>query len=345
MVFFYRLWTKGVVIVKRYFPFVPAILCVSLLLAGCESTTMGGATDSSRRQLLTVSADNVNDMAATMYHDILDEARAAKKLNAHAPTVRRVRTIANQLIDQTGVFRPEAAEWGWEVNVIRDDDPNAYCLAGGKIIVNSGLITGLKVNDDELAAIIGHEIAHALREHSREQMSHEFKGALAITAVQLVPQLLAAGKSLKNMDTSAQSLSQVSNQVQNIVGQIDTKNPTDMAVATAMASLVLHQLPFSRIMEEEADVIGMELASRAGYDPRGAVTFWRKMEQLRVQGMGRQNKPISFLASHPADDRRIGNLEKHLPVLQPIYSQAAQRRGDGQRGQPAAQRQRAPSKR
>ena len=330
---------------KRYFSFAVAVLFASFLLSGCESTTMGGATDASRRQLLTISTESVNDEAATLYHDMLDEARTAKTLNTHVPTTRRVRAIAHRLIDQTGVFRPDAADWGWEINVIKNDLPNAFCAAGGKIVVFSGLVTGLKLTDDELAAVIGHEIAHALREHTREQKSHAFKGALAITAVQLAPQLVAAGRDIRNIDTRNQNLSQITTQVQNIAGRIDTENLSDMALATGLASFIVHQLPFSRIMEEEADVIGMELTARAGYNPQGAVTFWRKMEQLRVQGMGRQDSPLTFLATHPPDDQRIENLEKHMGTLQPIYAEAARRRGAGQRGQSAAPARPGPAKR
>ena len=144
-----------------------------LLITGCQSTTAGGATGSSRSQFLLISSDKVNQSAATAYKQALGKARSAKVLNTNTNDTKRVQKISKRLIAQVGIFRPDALNWNWEVNVIDSKEVNAYCMPGGKIAVYSGIIRSLNLTDDELAAVIGHEMAHALREHSREQISQQ----------------------------------------------------------------------------------------------------------------------------------------------------------------------------
>ncbi|UGA39844.1 M48 family metallopeptidase [Chromobacterium haemolyticum] len=165
----------------------------------------------------------------------MGKARAAGQLNTDAAMTARVRKISQRLIAQAPVFRPDAAKWRWEVNVMRNDEPNAYAMAGGKIMVYSGLITKLKLSDAELAAVIGHEISHALREHSRESMSQAYAQQVGLS-------LVGAVAGLK-------------------------QNQMDMA---AMAADVALSKPNSRTMESEADIMGLELMARAGYDPNAA---------------------------------------------------------------------------
>ena len=144
---------------------------VALQLAGCATTTNSGVSGVQRKQFLMLSEKQVENMSIQAYTQSLQEATKNKKLNTNAAEVQRVRNISNRLIAQTPVFRPDAKNWKWEVNVEESDQVNAYCMPGGKIMVYTGLIDKLKTTDDELAAVIGHEISHALREHGRERMS------------------------------------------------------------------------------------------------------------------------------------------------------------------------------
>jgi predicted Zn-dependent protease len=166
-------------------------------------------------------------------------------LNKDPKTYARIQTISKRLIPQTAVFRPDATQWKWEINVQTSDDVNAYCMPGGKIMVYTGLIEQLDATDAELAAVIGHEIAHALREHSRERISRAYAEQVALAGV-----AVATGAS--------QSTMQIASQV----------------------SAVTFTLPHSREQEAEADRIGLELMARAGYDPNAAITLWEKMGKL-----------------------------------------------------------------
>jgi predicted Zn-dependent protease len=186
------------------------------------------------------------------------------------------------LIPQTAVFRRDALAWQWEVNVETSDQINAYCAAGGKIMVFTGLIEQLKLSDDELAAVMGHEMAHALREHSREQM----------------------GKA-QYQQLGAQVLS------------VLTGGRYDQGIGAAMKlTEVAYNLPHSREHESEADAIGLELAARAGYDPRAAVTLWQKMAAAS------KGAPPQFLSTHPSDDKRQADIEALLPKVLPLYEAA-----------------------
>ncbi|MDN0083727.1 M48 family metallopeptidase [Crenobacter sp. SG2305] len=250
------------------------------LISGCQSTTYGGATHSSRSQFLMVPSAEVNQSAALAYNKELTKARSAGTLNTNKAYVARVNAISRRLIAQVGVFRPDALSWPWQVNVFQSDEVNAFCMPGGKIGVYSGLIDKLKLTDDELAAVLGHEISHALREHSREQMSQEVAKQEGLSIVGALAGLSG--------------------------GAIDLAN---------VASKFVFTLPFSRTMESEADIMGLELMARAGYNPEAAVDVWRKMEQLGKSG-------AELLSTHPSSATRIQDLQSHLPQVMPLYEAA-----------------------
>ncbi len=217
------------------------LAAAALALSGCatESTTQGGAVGANRKQMMIVSAQEMNQASAQFYQEELGKAKSAGKLNDSPAQTQRVRTIAQRLIPHVAVFRPDAVSWAWEVNVLDDPQVNAYCAPGGKIAVYSGLISKINATDDELAAVMGHEIAHALREHARERASKQ--------------QVTGLGAVLLGVATG-----------------------TDPNAYNTMGTL-LFTLPNSRDNESEADRIGLELAARAGYNPQGAVTLWQKM--------------------------------------------------------------------
>lgn len=220
---------------------------VAVLAAGCQTvqTTQPGAIGVERKQHMLVSEADVEKGAQVAYQQELDKAKQKGALNADKNTYNRVQAISRRLIPQTTVFRPDAANWKWEVNVQTTDDVNAYCMPGGKIMVYTGLIEQLHATDAELAAVIGHEIAHALREHSRERLSRAYAQQLALTGI-----ALATGAGDMTME--------LANQV----------------------AAVTFTLPHSREQEAEADRVGLELMARAGYDPNASITLWQKMGKL-----------------------------------------------------------------
>ncbi len=223
------------------------------LVTGCQqvNTTQGGTVGANRTQKMStlLSSEQVDQMAAAAYSETINKARQKNALlPANHPTTLRVRKIAERLIPHTTIFRPDAAKWKWEVNVEQNKQLNAYCMAGGKIMFFTGIIEQLKLTDDEIAQIMGHEISHALREHSRERMSEEYNKQLGLRGISIAASLLGGGK-----------YADVTNTALGIGSQA-----YDVALA----------LPNSRAHESEADLIGLELAARAGYNPQAAVTLW-----------------------------------------------------------------------
>lgn len=266
-----------------------AAISFSLLLVtlnGCETTTSGGVVGAERKQLMLVSSQQLEQMAAQAYTQLRADASKKGALNTDPAMTARVRAIANRIIPHTAVFRPDAPGWKWEVNVINSNELNAFCMPGGKIMFYAGLIRQLSATDDEIAIVMGHEIAHALREHSREQVS---QAIAAQTAIGIGAAIFGLGEG------SAQ------------------------LAGAGYEALIASR--FSRNDENEADRIGLELAARSGYDPRAGVTLWQKM-----MNASRGGRPPEFLSSHPAEANRVQQIESLLPTVMPLYTAARQRR-------------------
>jgi predicted Zn-dependent protease len=251
-------------------------------LAGCETTTSAGAVGAQRSQLMLVSSAELEQMAAQSYAKLLTEAAQKGVLNRDAAMLQRVRAIASRLQPQSRVFRADAPGWNWQVNVIAGKQLNAFCMPGGKIMVYSGLISQLQLTDDEIAIVLGHEISHALREHSREHIS---QAMAAQTAIGIGTALLGLGQGSAEL--------------------------AGMGYESFIAT------KFSRGDETEADRMGLELTARAGYDPRAGVTLWRKMIAANSGG-----NPPEFLSSHPTDSSRVQQIEALLPTVMPLYTAA-----------------------
>lgn len=259
---------------------------ISSQLVGCATTTNKGTVGIDRSQFMMLSSKQVESLSLASYSQSLKTANDKKTLNTDPVTLARVRGISDRLIKQTPVYRADAANWKWEVNVEKNEQINAYCMPGGKIMVFTGLIDKLNTTDDELAAVIGHEIAHALREHGRERMSLAYaqQGGLALLAAVIGSKKNAA---------------------------------TGLALGgAAMGTQLFFALPNSRTQEKEADRMGLELAARAGYNPNAAISLWTKMAQSGSK------KPAELLSSHPSDKTRIDDLSKLISTVMPLYEQA-----------------------
>jgi predicted Zn-dependent protease len=232
-----------------------------------------------------VSAKEVEQQAAQENAQLMAEAQKKGLLNQNPQHVQRVRATAQRLIPHVKVFRPDGLAWKWEANVLTSKQVNAWCMPGGKIAVFSGLIERLNMTDDELAAVMGHEIAHALREHARERIGRQMatQTGTAIGAMAL---------------------------------EIFTGIRIDPNLAGTVSNAVF-VLPNSRQAEQEADRIGVELAARAGYDPRAAITLWQKMGQL---GGGGQPE---WLSTHPSNETRLKDLEVYAQKVMPLYQAAS----------------------
>lgn len=255
----------------------------ALQLSGCATTTKDSVSGVKRSQFMLLPSGSVDKMSAQAYSQTLKEAETKKTLNADKAQLERVRGISNRLISQVGVFRPDATKWNWEVNVEKNDQLNAYCMPGGKIMVYSGMMDKLQATDDELGAVIGHEIAHALREHGRERMSQAYVQQFGLQALASLVTGSAGGAAVQ---------------------------------AAGMGSQLFFALPNGREQEREADKMGLELAARAGYNPDAAVTLWQKMTA------NSKGAPPEFLSTHPASENRIADLKALTPKVRPLYEAA-----------------------
>ena len=228
-----------------------------------------------------VPAERLERQAALQYGQMKQQAAAKKALapDDH-PQLVRLRAIARELIPHSTKFNERARSWNWEISLIESKQINAFCMPGGKIAFYTGILDQLKLTDDEAAMVMGHEIAHALREHARERIA---KTELTRTGSALVSELLGFG------DTGRIAM--------NVGGNLLT-------------------MRFSRQDESESDLIGMEIAARAGYDPRAGITLWQKMSAAS------KGAPPQWLSTHPSGPSRIREIEKHLPEVMPIWERA-----------------------
>ncbi|MBR7745592.1 M48 family metallopeptidase [Undibacterium sp. BYS107W] len=232
-----------------------------------------------------VPSGALEGQAAQQYMQTMQTAQQKRELAPdNHPQVIRLRAIAKKMIPFALPWNPRAKEWKWEVNLIASTQINAYCMPGGKIAFYTGILDTLKLTDDEVAMIMGHEIAHALREHGAERAGKS----------------MAMSGAAKLLGIFAESKGYDGNMVAGIAGT---------AGNVAM-------LKFSREDETEGDIVGMDLAARSGFDPRAGVTLWQKM------GLVNQKAPPKWLSTHPAGEDRIKEIRKHFPEVMPLYARA-----------------------
>jgi predicted Zn-dependent protease len=233
-----------------------------------------------------VPAGEVENSSQMQYGQMMKQADEKEALAGDDhPQVIRLRAIANKIIPFSYEWNPRARDWKWEVNLLGSTQINAFCMPGGKIAFYSGILTKLELTDDEVAMVMGHEIAHALREHARERM----------------------GKSM-----ATNGLSRLGGAL--ITGYFGIDARVTDAVAQQGAQLL--SLKFSREDESEADLVGMELAARAGYNPRAGVSLWQKMSAAN------KGAPPQWLSTHPSGNTRIKDIEANLPKVNPLYERA-----------------------
>ena len=236
-----------------------------------------------------VSAEQIEKAAGLQYQQMVGEANQQRALLPQShPQVQRLRYIGARMLPFTEEWNPRAKQWKWEVNVIASKQLNAFCMPAGKIAFYYGILAQLQLSDDEVAAIMGHEVAHALREHARERM-----GKTAAT----------------------QGIARLGGALAASFFGIDARI-TD-SIASGGAHLLT--LEFSREDESEADLVGMELAARAGFDPRAGVSLWQKM------GSASKGAPPQWLSTHPSGKSRIAEIEANLPKVLPLYERARAR--------------------
>ena len=271
----------------RFFPiFLSGLLALTLSACATHSPTLAGPGDgvvvgegSEIRKL--VPARQLEQSAARQFEALKKQAGQKKALlPTDDPQVRRLQKIAADLKPYAQSWNPDAARWQWEVIVLKSDQINAFCMPGGKIAFYTGILDKLKLTDHEVAVVMGHEMAHALREHARDRMA---KSQLTDLGATILSNVLGFG------DAGRQAL----------------------GYGTQLLTL-----KFSRDDETEADLVGMDIAARAGYDPRAGISLWRKMQAAS------KNAPPEWFSTHPAGSTRIDEISRNLPRVLPLYAKA-----------------------
>lgn len=248
-------------------------LCAASVIAvsGCTTIADMAGADSA----------TLNVAAAQGFNKTVQEASANKTLDTSSATYKRVNAVFQRLKPYADQMNQTGQKFNWQLAVLKSNEINAYVAPGGKVVVYTGIVSRLNLTDAEIAAIMGHEMIHALEEHSKNKI-----GAQALTDLALNIGLSAAGDS---------------------VGQLGT-------AAAQLGSQVGVGLPYSRNLESRADQGGLMLMARAGYNPQAAITLWEKMNKLEGAGGS------SFLSTHPSNSQRIEAMRKNLPAAQAIYN-------------------------
>ena len=252
-----------------------------LAAAGAAATPVLAQVDVGKTSAMAKlePAGTLEKSAAQQYSQMMAEAKAQGALaSPNNAQLQRLRAIAQRLVPHTPQWNERAPGWKWEVNLIGSKQINAFVMPGGKIVFYTGILDQLQLTDDEIAMVMGHEMAHALREHARERLA---KSQVTGMGLSLGAQLLGLG---------------------------------DMGNLAANLGTELLTLQYSRSDESEADLVGLEIAARAGYDPKAAITLWQKMAKATGDKGG-----MAFLSSHPSGPNRIKELEANLPKVESLY--------------------------
>ena len=252
------------------------LLLLSFMLAGCATSPTG------RSQLMLVSPESAIASSREAYVQTLSPLEKSGKIDNDPVVSKRIRTITGRIIAQAVDMYPHSKDWEWSIKVIDDPETvNAWCMAGGKMAIYTGLLNKVKPTDDEIAQVMGHEISHALANHTAEKMSVAMASQLGLMGI-----AVAAGGS---------------------------RYQGAVLSGSALAAALAINLPNSRTAETEADRLGIELAARAGYDPYAAASLWEKMAAVGGEG------PPQFLSTHPSPGNRKETLQKLADEMMPYY--------------------------
>lgn len=260
---------------------VAGIVPVAGSLTGCTAAA----------ELTGQNTSTLNAEAAKGYNQMLGEARSKGELDTTSTTARRVYAVFNRMKPYANQANKTGVPFNWEMNVFKDDELNAFAMPGGKMVVYTGIVDRLKLTDDELAAIVGHEMTHALLEHSKKDAGQKVLTGLAMN----VGGALLMSKAGVSADTAG--------------------------LATEVVGNFGIDKPFSRSQETQADAGGVRLMAQAGYNPQSAVSVWQKMSQSE----GDSSKIATLASTHPNHAQRIVAIQKLLPEVMPTYLAAKQR--------------------
>ena len=228
-----------------------------------------------------VPAKDLENAAKKEYEKIKQRAKEKKELaDNNNPTLRKLIRISKKLEPHTIAWNPDSSLWDWEVILIKSDSLNAFCFPGGKIAFFSGIIEKLELTDDEIAMIMGHEMAHALREHARSRIA---KAQLTDLGVDLLSAVIGLNKSERRL----------------------------MGFGRQLVSL-----KFSRIDETDADLVGLDIAARGGFNPKAGISLWKKMQNAN------KSSPPEWLSTHPSGSNRIREISDSLPEVLPLYNKS-----------------------
>lgn len=258
------------------------ILILLFALSACGTSPTG------RSQLMLISPEQAIESSREAYVQTLKPLDKEGKIDSDIVVSRRIQQITGRLIAQAIILYPHTSEWEWSVKVIDDPETvNAWCMAGGKMAIYTGLIEKTKATDDEIAQVMGHEISHALANHTAERMSMAMASQVGLMGL-----AIALG---------------------------DNEYGGAMLSGSSAAAAVAITLPNSRTSETEADAIGIELAARAGYDPKAAASLWQKMSEVGGNG------PPEFLSTHPSPNNRKETLTALAQKVMPYYLDQTER--------------------
>lgn len=256
------------------------------------TTTINLTGCTAAAELTGANTASLNANAAKGYNQIINQARSHGELDTTSVTARRVYSVFNRMKPYANQANKTGVAFNWEMNVVKDDELNAFAMPGGKMVVNTGIVERLKLTDDELAAVIGHEMTHALLEHSKKDAGQKVLTGLAMNV----------GGALLMSKTGMSSEA--------------------VGLTTDIVSNYGIDKPFSRSQESQADAGGLRLMAQAGYNPQAAVSVWQKM----TQASGDRGKVATLASTHPNNAQRIVAIQKMLPEVMPIYLAAVKSR-------------------
>lgn len=235
-----------------------------------------------------VDSSSLNAQSAQQYTAVVQKAQSAKLVDTTSNTAKRVQTVFRRLLPHANAANQTGHPFDWQMTVIRSNEMNAWAMPGGKMAVYTGVVEQLNLTDDELAAVIGHEMTHALLEHSKKEANRT-------AGLQIGANL---GSAILQATTGING---------------DLVN-TGIGLAADLGV----DKPFSRSAEKEADLGGLKLMAQAGYNPQAAIAVWQKMNAKN----NNNNMLNKILSTHPTNNARIQELQKELPNVVPIYQQA-----------------------